>query len=60
MKAESLTLFIEEASCLESKLLGLMDKLNGAIRKTTYKEIEEQVRQMKEAIRELRGILVNL
>jgi len=60
MKVESLALFIAEGSRLESRLLGLMDKLHGCVDQYTYEEIEEQVRRIGEAIRELRGLLVKV
>jgi len=55
MKAESLALVIAEASRLESQLEDEATRLELRLEK-----IEEEVRQMREAIGELRGLLVKL
>lgn len=60
MKAESLALVMDEAGRLESKLLALVDKLHGYIERSTYEEIEEQVRNIAEAIRSLKKLLLRL
>jgi len=60
MNAEALVLFLDEANRLESRLVSLLGEINGSVESSTYEEIEEQVRQVREAVRNLKVLLVNV
>jgi len=60
MKAESLARLIGRANRLESELAVLSDKLHEFVEQSTQEEIEEQVRKVGKANRDLEELLVKL
>lgn len=60
MNAESIAFLIDDANRFEANLSGFLAKLERNIDKSIYEVLEEQVKEIRKAIREFKDSLVDL
>jgi len=60
MNAESIVLLVEDTNRFEANLGGFLTRLQGNIDKSTYEALEEQVKEIRKALSELKDSLISL
>jgi len=60
MNAETIVLLIEDIHRFESNLGGFLTRLHGNIDRSTYEALEEQVKEVRKALSELKDSLTSL
>lgn len=60
MNAETIVLIIEDTNRFESHLGGFLTRLHGNINRSTYEALEEQVKEIRKALSELKDSLTSL